>query len=141
MLKQVDIKDAKSRGGIVLLVCASQGDKRKKGRMSVERLKVSSTMVKRAFALTFTQHAGDCERYGYGQAVTIRSVLYAGRAYHCPTPKVECQEHLQEISSLMYFSSLIRLNILCWMLDRVTLYVVDEEAPERQMTSGISLGS
>ena len=67
MLKQVDIKDAKYRGGIVLLVCASRGDKRKKGRMSVERLKVSSTMVKRAFAFTFTQHAGDCERYS-GQA-------------------------------------------------------------------------
>lgn len=43
------------------MVC--EREKEKKGRTSVEILKVSSTMVTRALSFTFTQHAGDCERY------------------------------------------------------------------------------
>lgn len=53
-------------GGIVLGLWKRQKERKgKKGKESVKAWSVSSTMVKRAFAFTFTQHAGDCERY-YG---------------------------------------------------------------------------
>lgn len=61
-MKQVDIKGGKSGGGIVFWFVEETKRKERKRRLSVKAWSVSSTMVKRAFAFTFTQHAGDCER-------------------------------------------------------------------------------
>lgn len=54
-------------------------------------------------------------------------------AYRCPKPKVGCQEHLQEISSGVCFSSfnLVSDSVLDWMFSEEA-----EEAPEKQVTSG-----